>query len=181
MQKIAQKHKLWLGLIFAGLLALAGSFILLTRKPASIEAGLPTPLPTLDRLAEPPLSQNPTQLEWGRHLFWLNCMPCHGERGQGLTEEFRALYIEDQDCWARGCHGGRVEDQGFPIPRSVPAIISATGGLPPFGTAEQLFEYLRATHPPQHPGYLPDDEYWALTAYLMDQNHRLQPAQVLGP
>jgi len=107
-------------------------------------------------------------------------MTCHGDRGQGLTDEFRSLYVEHQNCWARGCHAGHPGDLGFPIPRSVPAIISSTGELPPFATAEDLFEFLRTTHPPQHPGYLPEEEYWALTAYLLAENNRLMPGQVLG-
>jgi mono/diheme cytochrome c family protein len=137
--------------------------------------------PTIDRLAEPPLPPNPTQLEKGRHLFWLNCMTCHGEKGQGLTDEFRSLYVEEANCWGRGCHGGRSEDQGFPIPTVVPAIISSKGNIRPFKTPKELFEYLRLTHPPQNPGFMPDEDYWALTAYLLDQNGRLPAGQVLGP
>jgi cytochrome c len=108
-------------------------------------------------------------------------MPCHGDKGQGLTAEFRSLYVEDANCWARGCHGGRVGDKGFPIPTSVPAIISSSGDLPPFATADQLFNYLRTTHPPQHPGFLSDDDYWAMTAYLLFENGRLPAGTVLGP
>jgi hypothetical protein len=141
---------------------------------------IPPTTPTIDRLGEPPLPSNPTQLEKGRHLFWLNCMTCHGERGQGLTEEFRSLYVEDANCWARGCHAGHPGDQGFPIPRTVPAIISSDGKIPPFATATQLFEYLRVTHPPQNPGFMPDADYWALTAYLLHENGRLKEGEVLG-
>lgn len=141
----------------------------------------PAPTPDFSRLDEPPLPSNPTQFELGRHLYWLNCMPCHGDRGQGLTAEFRSLYVEDANCWARGCHGGRVEDMGFSIPIRVPAVISSNGELPPFPTADQLFEYLLATHPPQHPGFLSNGDYWALTAYLLAENNRLLPGQVLGP
>jgi mono/diheme cytochrome c family protein len=140
----------------------------------------PARTPTPDRLAEPFLPAYPTQLEEGRHLFWLNCMACHGDKGQGLTAEFRSLYVEDANCWARGCHGGRVGDGGFPIPQSVPAIISSSGDLPPFGTTEALFEFLRSTHPPQHPGILTDGQYWALTAYLLNENGRLPAGEVLG-
>jgi mono/diheme cytochrome c family protein len=152
-----------------------------TPLPATVPPGLPTPRPDLSRLDEPPLPPNPTQLEKGRHLFWLNCMTCHGDRGQGLTDEFRSLYVEDANCWARGCHAGHNGDQGFPIPRVVPAIISSTGELPPFATAQELFDYLRSTHPPQNPGFMPDEDYWALTAYLLDQNGRLPAGAVLGP
>ncbi len=138
------------------------------------------PTPTADRLAEPPLPANPTQLELGRHLYWMNCMPCHGDYGQGLTAEFRALYVEDENCWAVGCHGGRVDDGGFPIPTIVPAIISTNGDLPPFATPQALFTFLKATHPPQNPGFLSDGDYWALTAYLFSRNGRLQPGEILG-
>ena len=181
-----KKRKNWISLIFSGLFFILLSFVLITcgKAPTATQSPTPsaTPSPTPDRMAEPPLSENPTQLEWGRHLYWLNCMPCHGDHGQGLTDEFRSLWVDDhQNCWARGCHTGREDDQGFPIPRSVPAVISSTGNLPPFATADQLFEYLRTTHPPQHPGYLPQDEYWALTAYLFSENQRLPATQVLGP
>jgi hypothetical protein len=149
--------------------------------PFITSALFPAASPTVDRLAEPSLPANPTQFETGRHLFWLNCAACHGDRGQGLTDEFRSLYVEDANCWARGCHAGHNGDQGFPIPRFVPAIISSTGDLPPFATPQALFEFLRATHPPQKPGFMPDSDYWALTAYLLIENGRLSPDQVLGP
>lgn len=175
------KRKFWVGLVFVGLLALSATIVLFTRKAVPAEPLSPTFPMTAGRLTEPPLPANPTQYEWGRYLYWLNCMSCHGDRGQGLTAEFRSLYVEDQNCWVRGCHAGHVGDQGFPIPRTVPAIISATGKLPPFVTPYKLFEFLRTTHPPQHPGYLPDDQYWAITSYLLVQNNRLSPGQVLGP
>jgi hypothetical protein len=141
----------------------------------------PTLTPDMSRLDEPPLPENATQYERGRHLFWLNCAACHGDAGQGLTDEFRALYVEDADCWARGCHAGRNEDKGFPIPREVPAIISSTGTLPSFAEPEYLFQFLRATHPPQNPGFMPDQDYWDLTAYLWSENGRLTEGRVLGP
>lgn len=176
-----RKRWILLGSVFIGLLALSAAVILFTRRVPPAEL-LPSPTPqSADRLAAPLLPAHPTQLEWGRYLYWLNCMACHGDRGQGLTVEFRALYVEDENCWARGCHAGRPEDKGFPIPHAVPEIISASGTLPPFATAEELFNYLRTTHPPQNPGYLPDDEYWAITNYLLVQNGRLSTGQVLDP
>jgi hypothetical protein len=189
----------WAGCTFSGLILLALALVLnacqsvpAVTQPATITPPiissqtptstlLPSLSPTPDPLAEPPLPANPTQLENGRHLYWLNCMPCHGDRGQGLTAEFRQVYVEDANCWARGCHGGRLEDKGFPIPKTVPAIISSTGTLPPFDTPEKLYQFLRATHPPQNPGFMPDSDYWALTAYLWDQNGRLAPGTILGP
>ena len=152
-----------------------------TKGSPSSTVWSPSPTPDFSRLDEPPLPSNPTQLELGRHLYWLNCAACHGDRGQGLTDEWRSLYVEDANCWARGCHAGHNGDKGFPIPHNVPAIISSSGNLPPFATAEQLFEFLRTTHPPQNPGFMPYSDYWALTTYLLNENGRLPPGQVLGP
>ena len=179
------KSKLWLraGLVASTLIALAVALVLFIPRPSLLapsSTSTATSQPA-NRLAQPPLPEKPTQYEWGRYLYWLNCMACHGDQGQGLTVEFRSLYVEDQNCWGRGCHAGHPGDKGFPIPRTVPAIISSTGTLPPFADADALFEFLRSTHPPQHPGALPDDQYWALSDYLFIQNHRLPPGRVIGP
>ncbi len=55
--------------------------------------------PTVDRLAEPTLPANPSQADLGAVVYWLSCMVCHGDRGQGLTEEWRAVAgQEDMNC-----------------------------------------------------------------------------------
>lgn len=127
--------------------------------------------PTPDRLAIPVLSDNPTQVEVGNSVYYYHCMPCHGDRGQGLTDEFReAVWVEDhQDCWASGCHGGRYKDEGFPIPRYIPGVLN----LAFFEDPEALFSYLQETHPPQRPGALLKEEYWAATAFLLNKSGRL--------
>jgi hypothetical protein len=101
-------------------------------------------------------------------------MPCHGDQGQGLTDEFRAVWVEDhQDCWARGCHSGKwPEKDSFPIPTIVPALVK-DDHLARFPTQQELFEYLKATHPPQDPGFLEDEEYRALALFVFAMNHRL--------
>jgi hypothetical protein len=140
------------------------------------------PTPTVDPLDIPELPEDPTQLDIGRHSYYYNCMPCHGDKGQGLTDEWRAVWEEDhQNCWARGCHAGRLEDGGFPIPTVIPALIVEGDPLRHFATAEALHDYLVETHPPQRPGALPEEEYWALTAYLLTENGRLAPGTELGP
>ena len=139
-----------------------------------VQAQSPTPSPTYDPFAEPPLSEHPTQLELGRHLFWHHCMPCHGDVGQGLTDEFRLQWESDhQNCWARGCHSGRYADDSFPVPTVVPPLTGV--GLLARYTPDSLFEYLRATHPPQDPGLLSDDDYRALVAFLYEMNNAPLP------
>jgi hypothetical protein len=151
--------------------------------PTSAAAGTPaTPTPTPDPLAIPVLPESPTQVDIGRNLYYYHCMPCHGDRGQGLTDEWRQVWVHDhQNCWARGCHAGRIEDQGFPIPRDVPAVSGAPGVLAASQSAETVFDYLHNTHPPQRPGALAEDEYWALTAFLLYENGRLPMDGQVGP
>jgi hypothetical protein len=134
-----------------------------------------------ERLAEPVLPESPAPVDAGRHLYYHHCMPCHGDRGQGLTDEFRELWVDDhQNCWGRGCHNGRPES-AFAIPRSVPAVVSGSSqALTLFDTAEDLFVFLRDTQPPQRAGALADDQYWALTAFLLDENGRPLPAGLQG-
>ena len=151
-------------------------------RTGTYKAMAQSPTPNPDRLAEPTLSENPTQYEQGRHLYWLHCMACHGDMGQGLTDEFRSLWVDDhQNCWGRGCHGGQLDDEGFPIPATIPAIISSSGDLPKFVGSGELFEYLQATHPPQNPGYLLEDEYLAITAYVLTENNHLPLGKKFDP
>jgi mono/diheme cytochrome c family protein len=136
------------------------------------------PTPTPDRLAAPVMPESPTQVEIGREVYYYHCMPCHGDRGQGLTDEWREVWVHDhQNCWARGCHTGRAGEEGFFIPRTVPPVSGSAGALVRFGTAEGLFTFLRATQPPNRPGDLTDEQYWAVTAFLLHEVGRL-PADV---
>lgn len=131
-----------------------------------------SPTPTYDPLAEPPLPPNPTEYELGRNLYWHWCMTCHGDRGQGLTDEFRGIWEpEHQNCWGRGCHAGRSGDEGFPIPTVVPAIVNENH-LERFASLQELADFLRATHPPQSPGTLKDDEYRAIALFVFTMNER---------
>ncbi len=131
-----------------------------------------SPTPTYDPLAEPPLPENPTEYELGRNLYWHWCMTCHGDVGQGLTDEFRSIWEEDhQNCWGRGCHAGRPGDMGFPIPTVVPALVSDSH-LAQFTSIQGLSDFLKATHPPQSPGILKDEEYHAIALFVFTMNQR---------
>jgi len=129
-----------------------------------------TPMPTLDRLAEPTLPASPSQADYGAQLYWLHCMPCHGDKGQGLTDEFRATYPpEDNNCWGRGCHGRNPYEDGFTLPTSVPGLIGS-GALTKFATVTNLYGFIRAAMPFEDPGVLTEDEYWQVTAFLLREN-----------
>jgi cytochrome c len=128
--------------------------------------------PTYDPLVEPPLPENPTEYELGRNLYWHWCMTCHGDKGQGLTDEFRSIWDKDhQNCWGRGCHAGHNNDMGFPIPTVVPALVSDSH-LAQFASVQALSDFLKATHPPQSPGILKDEEYRAIAIFVFTMNGR---------
>jgi len=165
---------LWL---WAGLAAGSGGGLAAGRAAAAAPA--PSPTPTYDPLRIPELPENPSDAEYGAYLYYYHCMPCHGDLGQGLTDAFRGVWVEDhQDCWGRGCHGGRPKDEGFPIPTVVPPVIAVDDALPLFARFDGLLRYLHDTHPPQRPGKLEDEEYRALTVYLWESNHKPAPEVV---
>ncbi len=134
-----------------------------------------------ERLAHPPMSDPPTQIELGHHEYWMSCMVCHGDRGQGLTEEWRSvLDPADQNCWQARCHGPSHPPYGFQIPRQSPRIMG-TGALSGYKTATDLFEYLRVKMPWSYPGLFEDPDYWQLTAFLADVNGIELGPDPLGP
>lgn len=133
--------------------------------------------PTVDRLAQPTLPADPTQADQGSQVYWLSCLPCHGDRGQGLTDEFRQTYpVEDQNCWISGCHGKRPYDNGFTLPTAIPAIVGPTT-LQKFETAASLRSYIFAAMPYWKPASLTEEETWQVTAYILRESKRL-PADV---
>ena len=141
-----------------------------------------TPSPTYDPLAIPTLPEHPTDFDRGKNLYYYHCMPCHGDVGQGLTDAWRMVWEEDhRNCWGRGCHGGRLKDEGFPIPTIIPAIMAPYSVLDSYPDFEALVRYLEETHPPQKPGRLKEAEYRALAVYLWASNDRPMTVNVASP
>jgi cytochrome c len=165
-----QKRKLLqLTLVSCGIaLLFAGLFFQLGASSAVALQG--TPAPTQDRLAKPTLPASPLQADYGAQVYWLNCSPCHGDRAQGLTDEFRQQYPEeDRNCWTSHCHGKVTYEDGFTIPRVIPALVGP-GTLAKFATAQNLYGFIRAAMPFQKPNSLSDEEYYKITAFLLRQN-----------
>jgi len=127
--------------------------------------------PTPDRLAQPTLPASPSQADKGAQVYWLSCLPCHGDRGQGLTEEFKQTYpAEDRNCWNSGCHGKRPYDNGFTLPTTIPPV-SGAGTLQKFPTALVLRSYIFAAMPYWRPASLTEEESWQVTAFLLRENN----------
>jgi len=98
-------------------------------------------------------------------------MPCHGDQGQGLTDEFRNRQYppEEANCWTSGCHGARPYENGFTLPKTIPALIGRNT-LTKFATARNMFDYMRTAMPFNAPGSLSQEQYLQLLAYLLEQN-----------
>ncbi len=160
-------NRRWPILFLLFLFPIGAAFLPGVSTPAS--AQMP-PTPTSDRLAPWPTVYPPAQADTGAQEYYQRCMVCHGDRGQGLTEEWRgALDPADQNCWQSGCHHSRHPPGGFVFPKAVPPVIGA-GAIDHFGTAQTLFDFIKNTMPFQAPGSLSDEIYWQLTAYLVREN-----------
>jgi mono/diheme cytochrome c family protein len=142
-----------------------------TSFSAAVQAATPTAtLSPMERLARPTLPADPVQADHGAEVFWLHCLPCHGERGQGLTAEFRETYPpEEQYCWEAGCHGKRPYEDGFRLPETIAAVIGP-GTLQKFPTAASLRGYIFGAMPYWNPGSLTEQQSWQVTAFLLREN-----------
>jgi len=109
------------------------------------------------------------------------CQDCHGDQGQGLTAEWRAVFAPDlQDCWASGCHGEDAPPGSFPIPETGAPALAVPGALPQFSTAFELGTYIQDSMPLAPPGSLTEDQAWELTAYLLAWQQAGDPAITLS-
>lgn len=139
-----------------------------------------TPVEAENPLDPPLVSEPPTQLDQGALLFWGVCMACHGNAGQGLTDEWRELaFGEDKDCWTSKCHASNHPPQGFEFPQVVPALTGG-GKLGRFTSAQQLYDYVHAMMPWWNQGSLTSDQAWQVTAYLLKMNGTLPTGMPLN-
>lgn len=125
-----------------------------TRNPTSF-AGQPTP----------------TGISGGA-LYGQHCSTCHGDRGQGLTPEWRATWVEGhQNCSAPNCHGPNHPNTGFEIKNNyAPALIGA-GTLHSFPTAAELGEYVAQSMPvPNPPDISSRGDHWKVANFLLWTN-----------
>ncbi len=166
-------------------LALALTLLLAACAPAS---STPAPTRTIDptaeaealagrpyasaRLAPPAIPLQPSQADRGALTYYQICMACHGDRGQGLTDEWRAVYGEDSNCWRSRCHASNHPPEGFDLPRTSPPLFGA-GTLLSYSNALELYTRIRETMPWWKPQSLSEEQAWDLTAFLMRARNEL--------
>ena len=124
----------------------------------------------------PGLPLTATQADVGAEIYRLVCQDCHGNQGQGLTDEWRAEWApERQNCWQSKCHAPNHPPEGFILPRYVPPLIGPST-LSRFETTLDLYNYIRVNMPWHNPGSLQEAEYWQLTAFLA-REHQITLAE----
>jgi mono/diheme cytochrome c family protein len=148
------------------------SALLAEAPPTPRPKQLPTALPgggMFPAWMTPP-ARGHTQADAGAVVYYYNCMACHGDRGQGLTTEWRAQWdVEHQNCSKSGCHGARHDPEGFTFPKNFAPAIVGGGTLVKYQTAQDLYDFVSQKMPYQSPGALSGDEYWQLVAFLLDR------------
>lgn len=100
-------------------------------------------------------------VERGETLYRLQCVQCHGARGEG--SQFEAL-------------AGRVPGDRFPFSEDRRWRITV-GSYWPYATT--LFDYIRRAMPQAAPGSLPPDDVYALTAFILQLNGILESGDSL--
>ncbi|MGE5378981.1 MAG: cytochrome b N-terminal domain-containing protein [Bacteroidota bacterium] len=175
-------YRLLLGTVVFVLLLAVGSLNILPAQASPRAQGTVTPLaqptPTFDlrRLDKPMVTgDNSEQLKKGSVIYWGVCLTCHGDRGQGMTTEWREAYGDDRNCWQAGCHGSDHPTPGFEIPKDlVIPPVAGPGKLARFKNAQELHDFILASMPWWNPGDLTDEEAWQVSAYIL-RLHKVMP------
>ncbi len=140
--------------------------------PAPAVAALPTPIAGIGRAATAPeivgwdiavrgdgrnLPPGRGTAKQGEELFITHCAACHGDFGEGL------------DRWP-ALMGGRGSLRGDQPRRTVGSFWQHAPGV---------FDYIRRAMPYAAPQSLTNDEYYALTAYVLFINELVQEEDVM--
>ncbi|KAA3665490.1 MAG: cytochrome c [Chloroflexi bacterium] len=154
-------------LLFGGAGLMAWAMTNSTSSQPTLSA-VPTASPTrASWLILPELPSTATQADVGAEIYRLVCQDCHGNRGQGLTDEWRAEWNpKHQNCWQSKCHAPNHPPEGFILPRYVPPLLGP-GSLSRYETILELYTYIRVNMPWHNPGSLQEAEYWQVTAFLV--------------
>ena len=117
----------------------------------------------------------------GADLFYEHCAVCHGDRAQGLSEARLSFPEDHQKC--ESCHRPNnppVMDLERITARNAFSVgiapaLHGEGALASLPNGLALFSYIRATMPRPFPGTLTDEEYLAISAFLLSINDAALP------
>jgi len=116
------------------------------------------------------LPEDATQVEVGALIYYLVCSTCHGDHGQGLTDEgVDPTDRKDINCWQSKCHASNHPIDGFKLPHTIPPIVGPHMASK-YLSAQELYEFVSTSMPWYAPGSLTSQEYWQVTAYVLSIN-----------
>lgn len=165
---------------FPLLLLLLSVLLLFLHQPSQTQAD-ESATPTRESwIILPEMPETATQADYGAEIYRLVCRDCHGDVGQGLTEQWRmkGFAPDDQNCWQAKCHASTHPIDGFKMPQYVPPLAGAEA-LSRFNTSLDMFNYMRVAMPYHNPGSLLEREYWQLTAFIVQMNGLALPVPPL--
>lgn len=121
---------------------------------------------TWNRLDKPTPIGN-SQIDKGAALYWLVCIPCHGDKGQGLTEEWREVFgPEEKNCWQSKCHAANHPPDGFALPHSAPPLLGP-GAMLNLKDGVDLHHIIQTSMPWYNPDFINAEDEWNVTAFLL--------------
>ena len=109
----------------------------------------------------------------GAELYDWNCAVCHGDTALGYAEAKLAFPEDHRHCtYCHKTNNPKIMATMPITPKNSfaigdPPALRGDGTLQTFPNAAALHAYIRATMPRYEPGRLSDDEYWAITAFLL--------------
>jgi quinol-cytochrome oxidoreductase complex cytochrome b subunit len=140
-----------------------------------------TPTFNPERLVQPPTVYPPAQSDTGAQIFWGMCMSCHGDQGQGLTEDWLNSFPPlEQNCWDSGCHASDAPANSFEIPQTGIPSLAGAGTLGRFSNSFELYRFIIENMPFFRSGSLTSGEAWSLTAFILRINDREVEGFLLG-
>jgi cytochrome c5 len=153
-----------------------GTIVLLQQEATATPPPMSTPGEKSWILVD--LPADATQLEYGTEVYRLVCKACHGDKGQGLTDDWRAQWNpRDQNCWQSKCHALNHPPDGFYMPQ-VPAVVGPPLAI--FPTALDLYNYIHDFMPWHDRGSMTTKDSWTVTAYILKING-VDPGTDLNP
>jgi len=117
-------------------------------EPATQASAASTPPAGSPAAAVAPSAAQNDQVAQGQQLYGQNCAGCHGAAGQGG----KAPPVVGKDA----------------LPLNPPA--TAKFRKTQFHTIKDIFDFVKANMPPNAPGKLTDQEYWAILAFDLKAN-----------
>jgi mono/diheme cytochrome c family protein len=108
-------------------------------------------------LAGPPATVDKALLDKGKSVFTVNCLPCHGEKGEGNGPAAAALNPKPRNFTADAFKQGETPDAVFK---------TISGGIP----NTQMVSF----------AYLPEADRWALANWVLELRKAGKPVAAPG-